>query len=101
MLTRIPRIEVISVDRDGKATNYVLSRDNYFEMIEKALNKIENLNMKLVGGGDYADVLGTIKYSIPLRVKGMVKEGVIVIGQGLFVEPICNAFKERVICISV
>ncbi len=103
LLTIIPRIDVISVNRDGEATNYVLSRDNYFEIIERALGEIENLNVRLVGGGDYADVLSTIKYSIPLRIRGgMVREGVIVIGQGgLFVKPICNAFKERIVCISV
>ncbi|WP_054853107.1 DUF58 domain-containing protein [Vulcanisaeta distributa] len=101
LLTRIPRVDIISVNRDGEIINYVLNRDNYFDMIERTLGSIENLNVRLVGGGDYADVLSVIKYSMPLRIKGLVREGTILIGQRLFVEPICNAFKERVVCIPV
>lgn len=101
LLTRIPSIEVISVNRDGEITNYTLNRDNYFNVIENILGRIENLNIKLIGGGDYADLLSAIKYSIPLRIKDIVREGIITIGQGLFMEPICRVFKERLICISV
>ncbi|ADY01316.1 hypothetical protein VMUT_1111 [Vulcanisaeta moutnovskia 768-28] len=101
LLTRIPRVEVISMSRDGEVTNYLLDKDNYFNMIDEILGRIENLGIRLIGGGDYADILSIIKYLIPLRIKDIDKEETIVIGQALFMEPMCKALGERAICISV
>ena len=101
LLTRIPSIEVIALNRDGEITNYVISRDNYFSVIEHVLGSIENLNIKFVGGGDYADILSIIRYSISLRVEKIIKRDAVIVGQGLFARPICDAFSERVMCVQV
>ena len=101
LLTRLPRVEVITLDRDGRVTNYVINRDNYFNVIEHILNSIENLNVKLIGGGDYADILNIVKYSASLRITNVIKSDSVIIGQGLFIEPICKAFSEHVVCMPV
>ena len=101
LLARIPGVEVVVVNRDGGVMNYIINRDNYFSVIERILNGIENLNVRLIGGGDYADVLSAIKYSVSLIMANIVKSDSVIIGQKLFIEPICKAFGERVLCVPV
>ncbi len=94
------RTELYILNRDGHLERYSIDRTNYFETINKALDALENLGVKLLGGADAADVLGAIKYTAWLRVKDVPREGLVLIGQGLFVKPLCEAI-DAAICVPV
>ncbi|MGC9180387.1 MAG: DUF58 domain-containing protein [Vulcanisaeta sp.] len=101
LVARLPNIELYLVDRDGRLTTYVVDRNNYFKVISETLDKIENLNIRTVGGADYAGVLNMVRYSLWLRVKDVVAENFVIIGQRIFARPLCEALGDKVSCLTI
>jgi Uncharacterized conserved protein (some members contain a von Willebrand factor type A (vWA) domain) len=99
-VTRQSIIELHLLGRDGNLETYSVSRTNYFEIMNKALGKLESLGVELLGGTDAANIFDTIKYAAWLRVKDIPKEALLIVGQGVFVKPLCEAVSNA-ICISV